>query len=319
MKNALALAVISIAIGGCGSPSGSTQAPGGAGGAGGGGGGGGSGGNCDEIQLATGQTIPAGTTMTICAGATLTAMSTSAALAVQGTLMIAGTAASPVKLLGQGSPGSWQGIDIQRGGSVSATYLEIHDANVALSARAGSTFTIDHLLVDNSNQLLLLASGGTLAHGTLHGLGASQGNTPVLIDGASPMITDTVVDHGAYGAVDTIVTIGAGSAPVFDRVEVADSHCAFHFNEGTGITISNSFVHHNIFGIMVVDSTDGHVVHNNFEDNADNIGDCGAGSSEVRDNYFVGTPLDSSCTSAGLVVTGTAPASAYTTGVGPSP
>jgi hypothetical protein len=114
-----------------------------------------------------------------------------------------------------------------------------------------------------------------------------------------------------------IVVDGASSAPVFDRLEVADSHCAFHFNSANGATISNSFVHHNAYGLMVVGSLSGHVVHNNFQGNQVNIGSCAGGSTEVKDNYFDGPAFDRSC--ARLAVTGTAPSTPYPTGVGPAP
>ena len=125
--------------------------------------------------------------------------------------------------------------------------------------------------------------------------------------------------EGLFQGVDMIVVGGAASAPLFDHVEVADSHCAFHFDTSTGATISNSFVHHNAYGFMVIGSTAGQVLHNNFEDNDINIGSCGlAASLVVAANYFVGEPFgDGSCTT--LSVTGVTPPGPYTTGVGPTP
>jgi hypothetical protein len=296
--------------------------PGGGSGGSPGAGAGGSGGamvmvNCSDLQLTGPQTIAAGQTVTLCAGTTLAATSSTAGLTVLGTLLVNGTQASPVKLSGQGTAGSWKGIDIQQGGSVTATFLEIHDAAVGVTARSGSSFNIDHVLIDNSQQMLSLSSNGTVSHGTLHGLGDNQGASPVIIDAASPTISNTLIDQGAYGAVDMVVGVGPTSAPVFDHLEVADSHCAFHLSAGNGATISNSFIHHNAYGFMIISSQNVNVVHNNFEDDSVNIGSCSAASAVVKDNYFVGVPFgDGSCTGQ-LAVSGTAPATAYTD-VGPS-
>jgi hypothetical protein len=274
---------------------------------------------CGALRLTTAQTVAAGQTLTVCAGSTITAASATVSITVAGTLLVQGTAQAPVKLVGaQGGTADWAGLIVAGGGNVSATYLEIHNAKVAMSARVGSSYTIDHVLIDNSSQMLILASNGTISNGTMHGLGSNQPGTPIVIDNASPHVTNTVINQGSYGGVDMVVADGVGSAPVFDHVEVADSHCAFHFNQGNGATISNSFIHHNFYGFMVIASVAGHVLHSNFEDNAvANIGSCSGGSTEAKDNFFVGTVFDGSC--ATLQVTGTAPPTAYTTGVGPTP
>jgi hypothetical protein len=173
-------------------------------------------------------------------------------------------------------------------------------------------------LIDNSSQNLLLAASGTISHGVLHGLAENQPGTMISVTNASPRITDTLVDRGHYGVVDSIVVNGITSAPYFDHVEVSDTHCAFHINDSTGATISNSYVHHNAYGLMVGASTRAQILHNNFLDNTVNIGSCAgvATSGSVNDNYFAGTVFDSSCIS--LVSSGNAPAP-YTTDVGPRP
>jgi hypothetical protein len=114
-----------------------------------------------------------------------------------------------------------------------------------------------------------------------------------------------------------VVVDGASSAPLFDHLEVADSHCGFHFNTGNGATISNSFVHHNAYGLMVIASLANHVNHNNFENNVVNIGSCAGGTGELLDDYFAGPPFDRSCDR--LMVTGASPMAPYPMGVGPSP
>ena len=271
---------------------------------------------CGDVQLTASLIIAAGKTVTICAGSVVTAAS-KVNVTVGGTLKVLGTQASPVKFVGTAhTPGYWGGIALDAGGSLMVTFAEVHDAAFGLNARVGSTFQIDHILVDNSNQLLLLAANGTLSHGVLHGLLANQSFSPVVISDASPTLVDTVVNQGLYGGVDLIIVTGATAAPVFDHMEVADSHCGFHFNQGAGVIVRNSFVHHNSYGVMVNGATT-QFVHNNFQDNAPvNIGSCSGVPGQVTDNYFVGPPVDDSCL--GLTVTGSV-ASAYTTDVGPRP
>jgi hypothetical protein len=272
---------------------------------------------CGDVALADTRTVAAGTTLTICAGSTLTA-APGVSLHVLGRLQIQGTAALPVKLAGSSAEESaWTGIAVDAGGDLSATYLEIHDAEIALSARPGATYAIDHLVIDDSATMLALASDGTIAHGTLRGLGDRQGGSPVYVAGAAPHITDTSITQGSYGSVDMIIIYGAGAAPVFDHVEVADAHCAFHIGNSSGAVFSNSWFHHNSYAFMLGDSIDGQVTHNNFEGNDINLGSCGGGAMLVSDNFFQGAPFDDSC--AALSVTGITPPAAYATGVGPRP
>jgi hypothetical protein len=275
---------------------------------------------CGNVTLSTTRTVAAGQTLTICAGSVVTSAD-GVSLAVDGTLQIQGTAASPVKLIGAtDAAGAWTGLVLDAGGQVTATYVEIHGADTAIAARPGSMYSFDHVVIDTSSQELVLSSSGTIAHGTLRGLGDSQYGSPVLINNASPQITNTSITQALFGGVDMVVVGGASSAPLFDHVEVADSHCAFHINQSTGATITNSFIHHNAYGFMVIDSQSGHFNHNNWEDNEVNLGTCESGiADEVADNYFQGVAFGDGTCAASLAVTGTTPAAPYATGIGPQP
>jgi hypothetical protein len=272
---------------------------------------------CGAVQLTETRTIAAGSTVTVCAGTTVT-MAASASISVAGTLLIQGTAADPVKFMGtQASAGFWPGVVLKSGGSLTGTYLEIHAAQVGISAEAGSSYQIDQLLIDTASEGLSLSSSGTISHGTLHGLGDNQAGPAIEVNSASPQISDTVVNQGAYGAVDIIIVSGAKSAPVFDHVEVADSHCAFHANEATGLVISNSFIHHNAYGIMAIDTNGTIISHSNFEDNSVNVGSCDAtATGQLSEDYFQGMPTDSSC---GKLRSTNGVLTPYKTDVGPRP
>lgn len=269
-----------------------------------------------NLTMGATTTIAAGATATFCAGTTIT-VAAGASLTVQGTLNVQGTVDKPVRFVGA-TPQStaWVGLLLPANGNVVASYLEIHDARVALDARARSNFTIDHILIEDSAQMLNLQSDGTISHGAMHGLGSAQAGSPVLVNSASPHIVDTVINQGLYGGVDLIVIVGANAAPVFDHTEIADSHCGLHISQGAAVTVSNSVVHHNAYAMMLGALTAGVITHNNFQDDSVNLGSCGGTVAAVSANYFAGQPFDSSCQS--LAATGSAPA-AYTSDVGPRP
>src|SRR5262249_39126662 len=151
-------------------------------------------------------------------------------------------------------------------------------------------------------------------HGILHARGAAQQGDPIIIDNASPTLSDTLVDQANMN-VDNIQVNGTMSAATFDHMEVTACHCAFHFNGGSGNTISNSYVHGNLYGLMVESSKNNQILHNNFEMNSVvNIGVCAGGTATVTQNYFDTTPIQ------GCTFMATQPAAGkYTTDVGPRP
>ena len=198
--------------------------------------------------------MAAGETLTICAGSMITAAD-GVSLTVAGTLQIQGTAASPVKLVGAtDAAGAWTGLVLDAGGAGHRDLPRDSRRRHRDRGAPGLDVRFDHLVIDTSSTMLVLSSNGTIAHGTLRGLGDSQSGIAGADQQRSPQITNTSVTQGLFGGVDMIVVGGGHSAPLFDHVEVADSHCAFHFDESTGATITNSFIHHNAYGFMVIES-----------------------------------------------------------------
>ena len=260
--------------------------------------------------LADNTTIAAGVTLTVDAGATLHAAA-SKTLTVQGTLAINGTAAAPVTFQSQAhtGPGGWAGIAIATGGTANISWLTIHDASTALTTAGNSHYTIDHLTIDTSSTTASIGSDGTINHGAFHGNDAS---TPAfMIMNASPHVTDTVFDHGSMGS-DYIIVNGTGSAPVFDYIEVTQSHCAFHANQGM-LTVTNSYIHGNAYALML-ESSMTTFQNSNLENNGINIGDCFGGTATVSGSYVQGTLFSgTNCGSSSNMAT------APLTGIGPRP
>jgi hypothetical protein len=266
---------------------------------------------CGDVQLAMNKTIAASKITEVCAGATVTAAA-GVSITIQGTLRVVGTMAMPAKFQGaqHGSMG-WAGIVIAGGGSLQMTYGEIHDAVMPITAQPKSDFNVDHLLIDNSRDMLALDSDGTINHGVFHGLANAQTTDPINVGDkaptASPSILNTTIDKG--GGKDYITVSGAQSKAVFDHLDLTGAHCAFHFNSGSGITISNSNIHTNAYGLMVEGSVNTKITHNNFTANKPAIGDCGGGSAMVTDNYIDANALGGTPSCVGKV-TPTMPAGA---------
>jgi hypothetical protein len=221
-----------------------------------------------------------------------------AKLQVDGTLLGNGTSASAVTIQGAANKtnGEWAGLEITATGSVTASYLTIHNAKVAFTTDNPAKFALDHLTIDTSTQALILNSDGTISHGALHGIGAGQSGDPVQVGrkhSASPTLSDIVLDNG--GMQDQINVKGAGSAPVFDHLDVSQCHCAFHLDSGQGITIKNSVMHDAVYGIMNVDSIGTVITASNFEKNQNNVGTCYTGDIALDGCFFDGAPFDASC------------------------
>jgi hypothetical protein len=272
---------------------------------------------CGNQTFATTTTIDSGKTVAICAGSVLT-FGPSASLVVQGTLLVQGTASMPIRFIGeQENAGAWGGVTVYAGGAVVLTHAEIHDATIAFSTAVSAQYSLDHVVLGNSRLLLHLMSSGTVAHATMHALGEPQSSVgdAIVIDDASPHIVDSTADNGSGGA-DLIQVNGAASAPLFERMEVSGSHCAFHFNESTNATIKSSYIHDTSYGLMVVYGTESLLTGNNFERNGVALGLCiGGGNATFRGNYVDGTFTDSSCSA----LRNEEPAVSPIPGVGPGP
>jgi hypothetical protein len=266
-----------------------------------------------DVDMPVSATVAAGVTLTVTPGATLHS-SAAAALVVQGTLIALGTAESPIVFQSKDHAGAdgWVGIELEAGGAATLSYVDVHDATLALSAKAGSGFGIDHLNIDTSSNLLMLASDGAIDHGVLHGRGANQADDPIQINAASPQLTNLLLDEA--NPYTDFVQLNGGS-PLFDHLEVTSAHCAFHFNSGMAATISNSNVHDNLYGLMVEASEGTQVVSSNFVNNDNNIGTCTTGDVTATSVYFDDAAFDGSCNTQ----SNQSPSGQPLTDVGPQP
>jgi hypothetical protein len=151
--------------------------------------------------------------------------------------------------------------------------------------------------IDQSQAGLSLSSNGTISKTTFTGLGASQNQPAMSIMDASPTVTDFKA-AGGNGGQDSIIVNGTSASPQFDHVEVTSYHCAFHFNSGKGISITNSNIHDNYYAVMVSSVAPFTFMNSNLTGNQTaNIGDCSTGAAvTATGNYYGGAAaFDSLC------------------------
>ena len=189
---------------------------GGTAGSGGGGSGGGSGGgvgmdksgtiSADEtwtgaINVTGDVTVAAGVTLTVADGA-LVQIAAGKAILVQGSIKVNGTSAGGVTFTPNPTPGTWDGIQVQMGGSAAISYAQLKYPTTGLSCAAGSaSCAMDHSKVLNfSSTGLLMQAPATLDHLTVD-TGGSGGVVINAAAGETVTITDSTFHHTGGDAV----------------------------------------------------------------------------------------------------------------------
>ncbi len=262
------------------------------------------------VTLAGAVAVDPGATLTLEAGTTVTA-GTGASLAVAGVLVVEGGSGTPVSFA-PAAGGSWQGLSVEAGGTLTASNLAISGFTAPFTAKAGAAWTIDGFQAQGTGGLLLdLRSSGHLTHAALHGAGAGQTTDSVAILDASPVLSYVLAD-GANRGNDFFRVDGDTSAPVFDHVDVSTAHCGFHFNGGTGIRVTSTVAHDLAYGIMVLQAQDLQVSGSDFTMDDVVVGICGGGTVALSDVYADKVLFDASCADQ----SSTTPAAAPHAGVG---
>ncbi|HVY48135.1 MAG TPA: hypothetical protein VHB21_19740, partial [Minicystis sp.] len=268
-----------------------------------------------DVELTATATVLSGVKLTVAPGTTLHG-APGASLVVAGELDAIGTATGPIvfQSAADAGPGGWSGIVVDTGGEARLTHAEIREAVMAFSTKPSSSYALDYVTCDTSNQLMALASDGTVSHSTFHAFGMNQQGDPVTISSASPHVSDSTFDNANQYA-DHIAVSGSASSPQFDHLELSQAHCGFHFNQGIGITVSNSYMHDLAFAMMVEASLQTKVTLSNAENNQNNFGRCMGGDVTLSSDYVEGPPFDTYCTGQ----MDDTPANAPLSGVGPRP
>jgi hypothetical protein len=262
------------------------------------------------VMLTETLTIDAGKTVRVGPGTTFTA-SPGVKVQINGTLIVSGSAESPVKFLGAGMPRSWDGIVVASGGVLQLTHAEIGGATYGILAEAGSMYTVDYADIGTSFKVAVVSSDGSFDHTKFHASGddtfspvnevsIDDVNGSLTILDASPTVSNSSFDHSS-SLVD-MVRIGGKSSPVFDHVSITSAHCGFHANGGVNNapTIKNSVLDGMSYGIMAYTSK-AKFEHCNFTNNTSDIGFCFDATADnaptLTDNFYSsGSPsFDASC------------------------
>jgi putative surface-exposed virulence protein len=241
---------------------------GGSAGSGGGGSGGGSGGGvgadksgaltADEtwsgaINVTGDVTVNAGVTLTIADGA-LVQVAAGKAIIVAGTVKVQGVAGTGVTFSPNPMPGTWDGIQVQMGGSATISYATMNYPTTGLSCATGATSCMmDHSKVLNfSSTGLSIMSAATLDHLTV-----DTGGSGGVVIGAGANDTVTITDSSFHKTGGDAVIANSGNLTLQFSHMYGDAvggnsgvHCATHFNT-LGIVLAD----HNIledanYGLM---------------------------------------------------------------------
>jgi hypothetical protein len=243
------------------------------------------------VRLSGDTIIAKGVKLTLAAGTTVIA-EPAKGLEVRGSLVVEGTRSAPVRFTSASATLEWAGITIA-GGSTTLRNVEIQSCTVAFTAYPASQYDVQGIDVTGCSSALSLNASGTIRYGTFHSLGVNQHVAPVVMSNASTILSDVLIDN-ANTTVDMIRV--SGGSPQFDQLEITQGHCAFHFDSGTGINITNTYVHNTSYMLMVLGALGTKLSHNNIIGNEVNIGSCATGSAVPAGNYVSGPLYDDTCT-----------------------
>lgn len=235
---------------------------------------------CGDVTVTANVTVPAGATLTVCAGSVVT-FDASVGMAVAGTLRLAGTAAAPIALT---SSGRWQGLAVT--GELAGDFTDISRAGLAVEGRAGSTIRLDDSTIAMSPQTISLLNGGTFDRTTVTG-----GNT-ILISGGVLHMTGSTIDFG-HPTVSPDCTAFSGSGAVLDHVLFTGCHCPLHINSAPGGFMVTNSIFSDATNPVMIAGTVATFHGNHFLGVGTKMLDIGGGiTADVSGNYWGGGPAD---------------------------
>jgi hypothetical protein len=185
---------------------------------------------------------------------------------------------------------TWGGLLIEDGGYARLSHVEILDADTALNAAPYSKYDVDHFVVELCTQMAQLYSGGTIGAGQVYGLSPVQATPLLQIVGASPQVSDVLIEQvrppSGPPVVDLITVSGPGAAPLFNHVEVSGAGTAFVLEDSAHLTLAGASIHDNYLGISIGDTQGTVVSDSDFQRNAVPIGECVGGTVQASADYF---------------------------------
>ena len=239
----------------------------------------------EEVSLSADLVIAKGMTVRVGPGTTFK-MGNGVKVKVEGTLIVAGTAAARVRFVGAtaDAPRAWHGIEIASGGRLTLAHAEIAGATYGIHALKGSNYTVDFADIGTSFKAAVLEADGSFDHTRFHASGdptfsavnevsIDDVNGTLTILDASPTISNSSFD-GSAALVD-MIRVGGNSSPLFDHLHLKDAHCGIHANGGVNNTprIKHTVFENMAYGLMVY-ATKPSIEDTVFLNNAYDVGFC---------------------------------------------
>lgn len=233
---------------------------------------------CGWVRVEAPITVPAGASLSVCAGSRVIFEPDQAnGIAIVGDLVLAGSAGAPVILEGDGA---WRGLRV--GGTLDAAHFEVHGASTCVEGLAGGRITLDHGLIEGCTTPLATAVGATLTHTRILGGGSVQ------VTGGILDATDTLLDlQHATRAPDCTRFNGGGAR--LSHVRFTGCHCPLHFDAAPeGLEVTDSVFDGAVYPVMLARTT-GSFHRNNFAGTADHFLDIGGNFAvDIQDNWYEG-------------------------------
>jgi hypothetical protein len=263
-----------------------------------------------EIQLLASATIASGVSVTIVAGSSFIAAD-GAKLTVEGTLLVAGTAAEPVSMVPAVGAVSWAGMVAESGGSVTLRYATGIDVATLLYCHAGATgCAIEDSDFEGMGNAMVAEATATLERSRFVDL--ANGGVTVRSGGELTIVDTTLLTSSGD------IVVQQGGDLVIDHSEVGGAqgsyeHCDLHIGSASSVTITNSNIISGVYGMMIGGTTNAVIQYNNWEGNDGDISEVGINSNvDLRYNYW-----DQGAPSMGAAYDTSSPASARLTDAGP--
>lgn len=206
--------------------------------------------------------VPAGAVVLVHAGSTFT--SPFHGITVEGTLVLNGTKAKPVILLGPASGPAWLGVKVS--GKLLASHFEVAYATTNVESTATGTLELDHGFLHHAVKFNLLSRGKSeLSRLLIEKARAAAKDTFNLgVLGGSTTLEDSILRDTPNECI-----LAEGKCTLVARYNLLNSgHCGIHFNGTAQADVSHNEFKGNLYGLMLFGLQAGSITGNNFFDSA---------------------------------------------------
>jgi hypothetical protein len=234
---------------------------------------------CGDITVDGQATVPAGETLTLCAGARVVMEGgPNAILRVAGALVTEGTVDAPVLIEAE----VWAGMQV--GGRFEAMHTRISGAENCLVGLQGSVIVTENLHLSRCVTTMNLANGGDFRFLT------ALGGSSIRIGGGALNLIDSVVDLQRPVVGPDCLVFARGGATI-EHSHLTGCHCPLHVNAADlPVVVTDSILDGASYPVMLANlQATFHLNH--LSGTADDFLDIGGQiTADIADNYYDGGP-----------------------------